>query len=134
MARLRECPHDHLVWVSPIVLAEVEFGLRITETSDAGRRAACRRFINSHALDFVHDIGPTIRESYAEIMENIWANHPPGNGGVRTQHHLCIHSVDVNDIWICAVALQHNLTLLTADQMATIKTCVPHLRIENWLV
>jgi hypothetical protein len=31
------------------------------------------------------------------------------------------------------VALERGLILLTEDRMDTIRTCVPEMRVENWL-
>ena len=42
--------------------------------------------------------------------------------------------VDVNDIWIAAVAVERNLVLLTEDRMDVIRVCVPEIRFDNWLV
>jgi tRNA(fMet)-specific endonuclease VapC len=134
IARFRDHPPDNIVWVCPISLAEIECGLRITNTTDAQRRAACRRFIEDNALDFVRRIETTTRDSYAEIMERIWRAHPPVSRRIDTQQHLSDLGVDVNDIWIAAVALEHGLILLTNDRMETIRTCVPEIIIENWLL
>lgn len=133
MAHFRDLPPENIIWVCPISLAEMECGLRITTSTDVQRRAACRRFIEQNALDFVHEIGVTARDSYAEIMELIWRAHPPANNKIKTQQHLSSLGVDVNDVWIAAVALEHGLILLTNDQMTTIKNCVPQITFENWL-
>jgi predicted nucleic acid-binding protein len=133
MAHFRDLPHENILWVCPISLGEVECGLRITTTTDAERRRACRRFIEEQALDFVWAIDFTTRDSYAEIMERIWRRYPPGNGRIKTQQHLSELGVDVNDVWIAAVALERGLILLTEDRMDTIRTCVPEMRVENWL-
>jgi len=134
MTRAERVPPDTFLWVCPVSLGEIEWGLRTTATTDDSRRSACRQFIQQHVLEFVWEIGITTRESYAEIMENIWRTHPPANATIGTQSHLSTLKVDVNDVWIAAVALEHNLTLLTKDRMDTIRTCVPHLRVGNWLV
>lgn len=133
MARLREVPPDNIIWVCPISLGEFEWGLRITSTTDAPRRAASRRFIEEQALNFIRPIEITTRESYASIMEQIWRKYPPASGRVDTQRHLSEHGVDVNDVWIAAVALEHGLVLLTSDRIETIKACVPDLNVGNWL-
>ncbi len=134
MEHFRNCPPENIVWVCPISLAEIEWGLRITNTTDAQRRARCRRFIEDNALDFVRPIETTTRDTYADIMERIWRAHPPANGRIETQRHLSDLGVDVNDVWIAAVAFEHGLTLLTTDQMATIRNCVPEVLMENWLL
>jgi predicted nucleic acid-binding protein len=133
MAHLRDLPPENILWVCPISLGEIECGLRITTATDVQRRAACRRFIEEQALDFVRAIDTTTRDSYAEIMERIWRRHSPGSSRVKTQQHLSALGVDVNDVWIAAVALEHGLILLTEDRMETIRTCVPEMSVENWL-
>jgi predicted nucleic acid-binding protein len=130
----RNCPPENIVWVCPISLAEIECGLRITNTTDAQRRAQCRRFIEDNALDFVRPIETTTRDSYADIMERIWRAYPPASGRIETQRHLSDLGVDVNDVWIAAVALEHGLILLTTDRMDTIRNCIPEVVIDNWLV
>jgi predicted nucleic acid-binding protein len=100
--------------------------------ADDDKRAACRRFIDEN-LDYFHPIDETTRDSYAFIMERIWRAHPPPNTRTDTQKHLSEQGVDVNDVWIAAVALERGLTLLTEDRMATIRACVPELLFGNWL-
>jgi len=133
MGHLGERPPENIIWVCPIVLGEVEAGLRITNPTDPARRAACRRFIEEEMLDFIWAIETTTRDSYAQIMERIWRAHPPASVRVDTQRHLSEFSVDVNDVWIAAVALERGLILLTDDRMDTIRTCVPELAVDNWL-
>jgi predicted nucleic acid-binding protein len=120
--------------VCPVSLAEVEWGLRTTNTTDAQRRARCRRFIEDNALEFVQPIQTTTRDSYADIMHRIWQAHPPASVRIETQRHLSDLGVDVNDVWIAAVALEHGLILLTTDRMDTIRNCVPEVVMQNWLV
>jgi predicted nucleic acid-binding protein len=42
-------------------------------------------------------------------------------------------NVQVNDIWIAAVALERGLILLTHDGMTTIRACLPELIVQDWL-
>jgi predicted nucleic acid-binding protein len=134
MGHFTACPPEHIIWVCPISLAEIECGLRITTTTDPNRRTACRRFIEENVLDAVRQIETTTRDSYATIMERIWRSHPPASSRVKTQQHLSDLGVDVNDVWITAVALEHGLILLTDDRMAVIRACVPEVTIQNWLI
>ena len=68
------------------------------------------------------------------------------NERARTESTLVAMGLDVNDIWIAAIALEHNLVLVTKDGMAKmrgraftkdgmakIREAAPSLRIENWL-
>ncbi len=133
MARLRTVPPENVIWVCPITLGELEWGLRITQSTDQHRRQIARAFINREVLSFVQDVTLHTRESYALIMERIFQKHPPAKAGIKTQAHLSQLSVDVNDVWIAAVALEHGLMLLTEDEMRCIRECVPELRVDNWL-
>lgn len=133
LSRLRSSPPENLVWVCPITLGELECGLRITNTTDAARRDACRAFIVREVLTFVHDVRETTRHTYGLIMDRIWKRHPPSSHRRGTENHLASLSVDINDVWISAVALEHGLTLLTSDQLTVIRECVPELQTANWL-
>ncbi|MDE3179708.1 MAG: PIN domain-containing protein [Acidobacteriota bacterium] len=133
MEHFREAPPENIIWVCPISLGELECGFRITNDAQPERRRACREFIEQKVLDFVWEIGITTRDSYAQIMDQIWRQHPSAGRGVETQQHLSALGVDVNDVWIAAVAMERNLILLTNDRMQTIRECVPEIRVENWL-
>jgi tRNA(fMet)-specific endonuclease VapC len=133
LAHVTNNPVENILWVCPVSLAEVEWGLRTTNTTNPQRRTRCRQFIEDNMLTFVHPIAITTRESYADIMHRIWQANPPAIGQ-RTQKHLSHLGVDVNDVWIAAVAMEHGLVLLTADRMDTIRGCVPEIIIQNWLV
>lgn len=132
MERLRNKPVENIIWVCPIVLAEVEAGLRMTADENPQRRVQYRRFIEDEVAQFVHPLEITTRGPYALIMERVWRAHPPAIG-TDTQQHLSSLGVHVNDVWIAAVALERNLILLTHDAMATIRDCVPELIVQDWL-
>ena len=82
----------------------------MTETTNTQRRAECRRFIEDEITNYVRPIEISTRDSYALIMERIWREHSPAIG-TDTQKHLSSLNVQVNDIWIAAVALDHGLIL-----------------------
>lgn len=131
MQRMRTTPADHLIFVCPISVAEIEWGLRISDGGEDEMRAATRRFLEDTILTHVFPIDVTTRNSYAEIMERIWRARPPAKPG--TQRHLTDIGVDINDVWISAVALERNLTILSEDGMRVIRECIPELRFQNWL-
>jgi predicted nucleic acid-binding protein len=119
--------------VCPIALGEVEWGMRTTNTTNPELRAKCRRFIEENMLEFVWYIETTARDSYAEITHEIWQSHSPPSANVDTQQHLSRLGIDVNDVWIAAIALERGLILLTKDQLYPIRNCVPEITIQNWL-
>ena len=136
MNRLRREPVENFVFVCPIALSEIEHGLRNSLTPDLAQQRACREFIAREATEHVVDIGPSIQTSYAAVLGTILTKYPmPTTGHSTTQKHLTDIRVDVNDIWIASVALEHDFILLTNDKMEVIKECATGiLRFDNWLV
>jgi len=70
---------------------------------------------------------------YGEILAKIYLHHPKIDPDQSTQKFLTSLKVDINDVWLVAVAITHNLIFVTDDDMQVIRDCVPGLRIENWL-
>ena len=130
-ARARSEAAENILWVCPITIGEIESGLRTATPIDEVRQAACRRFLTNVALRFVHPIADTTGSAYAEVLEQVYKSHP--RLGTKTQEHLTSIGVDVNDLWIAAVAIEHNLILLTGDRMNVIRECVSDLRVDSWL-
>ena len=134
LARARKEPVENTLWVCPISIGEVEWGLCSTSTTNQARRDACRRFLATEVLQFVWEMRATTGVVYGDVMRRIWEKHKPASGRVETQAHLSSLGVDVNDVWIAAVAIEHGLTLLTSDRLDTLRECVPELKVDNWLL
>ena len=71
--------------------------------------------------------------SYAEIMGRIWKAYPPASRKTSTDEHLLSKGVDINDVWVVAVAKHYRMTLLTEDGMKVLREVVPEITFENWL-
>jgi len=131
--RLRQTPHETQLRVCTITLGEIEAGRLITKATDERRRDEYLSFVvetfHYHALA----VDVATRTYYGQIIARIWRANPPANVRKRTEMHLVELGVDVNDVWIFAAAWEHGLTLLTSDQMAVIRRCVPEVLVENWL-
>ena len=133
VAKLRSLPKGDLPRICAITVGELEAGHRITKTSDQARRDAFTKFIVEHLHPFALPLTITTRFRYADIIERLWAKHkPPLGGAKRTEMHLVSLGIDINDVWIVAVAWEHNLTLLTSDKMEKIREVIPDVAIENW--
>lgn len=91
------------------------------------------RIITQELLTFAVPVDDRARFEYGQTVESILRKYPK-TPNARTEAHLVSVGVDMNDVWIASVALQHNMTLLSADGMAKICECRPDMRIENWLV
>ncbi len=133
MSRLRTLPPNILLLASVISLGEIEAGHRITETTDQQRRDEFDRFVYQEFRPHALMVSPTTRYCYADLIEGIWQRYPPSSGHTRTERHLVELGVDINDIWIAAQAVEHNLILVTEDNMRPIKESAGRLLdVENW--
>lgn len=133
MAKLRTIPADTQIRVCTITLGECEAGHKMTTSTDIGKRNSYRSFVieTFHHLALEIDISTAL--VYAETMSRIWHKHPPARGTIRTEAHIVSMGVDINDVWLFAVAWTHGLTLLTTDNMSVLRECVPDVDVNNWL-
>jgi tRNA(fMet)-specific endonuclease VapC len=65
----------------------------------------------------------------SELMKHF----APQNKNKRRKFKLSDIGISINDLWIAAIALQHDLTLVSADQDFVRMLEVQKFRIENWL-
>ena len=133
MARLRMVPPERLIFICSVTLGEIEAGHAMTETTDQDRRDEYDTFVVKELLPYCLDVTQTTRFAYATIMGRLFRANPPTNPRSRTDLHLVSLGVDMNDVWMCAVAFEHGLTLLTNDKMARIRTAVPEMAVEDWI-
>jgi len=132
------------VWLSTIVLAEIEYGLKITPKMDIDSQNQVRREMSNHPLILdidKHTIGP-----YSDLRAELFKNYSPkklrGRLKVRWPEDLIERTsakelgVQENDIWIAAQAIQYNLILVTGDHMQRLVEVSENLdnplRIARW--
>jgi tRNA(fMet)-specific endonuclease VapC len=139
MARVNSLPGDALVRVSAVTLGEIEFGNAITLSTDLDRRDEFQRWVNLYFPNqFVLSIGRNTRVYYGELKARLWRRYPPSSP--KENHpERCIDRVtgselgiDENDLWIAAQSIQHNLILVTNDQMMRIREVAPEIDVEDW--
>ena len=132
--KMRSIPADWQIRVCTITLGEIEAGHLITQTTDQQRRDDYKRFLNetfSHN-ELVISIHTGIY--YAKIVAAILRLNPFPSSKMRTEEHLVRLGVDMNDLWTTAAAWEHNLTLVTHDHMACIRTAVgSNVQFDCWL-
>ena len=134
MARLGSLPPDTQIRASVISLGEIEAGHRITETTDQQRRDDFDRFVALKFRPHALTVSPVTRYCYADLIEGIWQRNPPTSRGTRSEWHLIKLGVDINDVWIAAQAIEHNLILVTEDKMQCIRESAGKLLdVENWV-
>ncbi|MHC4401195.1 MAG: type II toxin-antitoxin system VapC family toxin [Planctomycetota bacterium] len=133
MGRFRSLPVGTGLFASVISLGEIAAGHRITATTDHQRRDEFERFVTQEFRPHALVVSQSTREYYAQVIEGIWQRHPPASRGIRTEKHLVDLGVDINDVWIVAQTLEHNLILVTEDRMERIRESADRLLdVENW--
>ena len=113
------------VWLSTIVLAEIEYGMKVTPEMDIDSQNQVRHEMSNHPfiLDIdKHTIGP-YSDLRAELFKKFSPRDRRGRLTVKWPEDLIERTsakelgVQENDIWIAAQAIQYNLILVTGDHM-----------------
>ena len=132
------------VWLSTIVLAEIEYGMKITPEMDIDSQDKVRHEMSNHPfiLDIdKHTIGP-YSDLRAELFKKFSPRDRRGRLTVKWPEDLIERTsakelgVQENDIWIAAQAIQYNLILVTGDHMQRLVEVYENLdnplRIARW--
>ncbi len=117
-------PDEDSHFVSAISLAELTFGVRMSEAFAPNRLPTLRQILIDVRTYGVLEVGHHTSAAYAELKTNLakryllkanrrdrprWLEQwPLNNRGEKL-------NVDENDLWLCAQAKERSLTLLTAD-------------------
>ena len=133
LERIRSRGVENIIWLCPIVLGEVEFGLSTAISKDHDKQRRCREFLNAAAEHVFQDMVVDSGRKYGYILSKIYERYPKVDPDQSTQKYLTSIEVDINDVWLAAIALTHSLILVTNDEMRVIRECVPELRFDNWL-
>ena len=132
------------IWLSTIVLAEIEYGLKIAPKMDTGSQNQVRREMSNHPLILdidKHTIGP-YSDLRAELFKKYSQRDRRGRLTVKWPEDLIERTsakelgIQENDIWIAAQAIQYNLILVTDDSMQRLVEVSENLdyplRIARW--
>ena len=93
----------------------------------------------SHTFPSLWPITRHTVRPYAEVRAELFRRYPPQ--GKRENHpEMCYDkisgkelSIDENDLWLAAQALEHNLVLVSNDRMKRIRTAAGRLLdVEDW--
>jgi predicted nucleic acid-binding protein len=135
VAHLRILPSESTIHVSVISLGETEAGHWMSDTTNWEARDDYLRVIRNELRPNRLDITADTAGFYGELIGNIWIDHPPATPSVKTEAHLASLGVDVNDVWIAAQSIQHNLRLVTADKMPCIRKAARKMLddCERWV-
>lgn len=131
------------LFLCPITVGEIEYGLRVAPNNKEELHGKIRKEISK--LDFF-DIDENIaRDYYAELRARLFNRYAPKDKKNRRNYNKRIEEwrdpttskllqIQENDLWIAAVAMAHNLILVTNDKMEAIKNIAgADLQFEDWL-
>lgn len=137
ISRAKSIP-DAQLRTSAITLGEIDAGHRRDQVStNPARRDEYMTWINTKFLVHVCAVTEKTRSHYAEIIGRVYDEHPKTSKHQKTERHLVADlGIDINDVWIAALALEHGLILVTNDGMDKIRPTVQKLglKIEDWMM
>lgn len=130
------------MFICAATTGEIEYGLKVAPSPSVTTQQEVRDVLNAFpailALDkhVATDQYATLR---AEIFKKYATKDQKNRAKTRYIEEWCDPAtgkslgINENDVWIVAVALTHNLTLVTADKMTHIKAVAPAgFSVLNW--
>jgi tRNA(fMet)-specific endonuclease VapC len=131
---------ENRVYISRFVEAEILYGHKVYAGSDPARR----RIIEDRmrAFPLVKDVDKHTAEPYSDIRAALFSKfgdrdregkmkkkRPESLVDKTTSEQLQIQE---NDLWMAALAVQHNMSLVSDDKMKRIKKVWPALDLIPW--
>jgi len=122
---------EGIVYICPISIGEVEYGLKAAPSIDSDRQLIVRDAMAQYeCLDIQRYTG----EPYSSIRANLFKKYSPKNRRNRliskrvedlieptTGKEL---GIDENDLWIVSTAIEYNLIFITRDQKGSMKRII----------
>lgn len=133
------------IYISSITVGESEYGLRCAPKSDSVQQAEARAVIHAFSPGLVLPIDTTVaRDYYSDLRARLFAKYAPKDRRGLAKTNFIGEWIDPadqkalgiqeNDVWIAAVAMTYNLTLVSGDKMARIRYVAgSSFSYENWL-
>jgi tRNA(fMet)-specific endonuclease VapC len=135
---------DSPIWISIVVLAEVEYGLKTAPRRDVDRQNDVRNEMakfplvlsaDKHTVAPYSDLRAELFKKYSPkgLKGRLTAKRPEDLVGRTSAKEL---GVQENDIWLASQAIQYNLILVTEDRMsrlAEVSNALSYpLQITKW--
>jgi tRNA(fMet)-specific endonuclease VapC len=80
----------------------------------------------------IYLIGTKTATLYGQLKASLFNGFAPKDKEKRRRTKITDIGFDDNDIWIAAIALEHNLTIVSADSDFTRMQTVATFTLENW--
>ncbi|MEW6587365.1 MAG: hypothetical protein AB1442_17375 [Nitrospirota bacterium] len=140
-------PEGTRVFLCPINVGEVEYGLRVAPYEKPEEHKLARDLLAAfNRSDLLLDINTNLaRDYYAELRARLFNYCAPRSKRERKNYNKRVEEwkdpttskelkIQENDLWLAAVAMAHNLILVTRDNMDAIKKVArSDITFENWL-
>jgi len=133
-------PEGTRVFLCPITVGEVESGVRV-DYANSDKANLAKEILS--AFPCLQIDANLARDYYADLRARLFNRYAPKGSDNRMKRKInewrdptlsTLLQVDENDLWIAAVAMAHNLILVTRDKMDAIKKVVgSDIAFENWL-
>ena len=82
---------------------------------------------------YVYNIDGTTATFYGQLKAELFKQFAPKEKSKRRKTKMTQLGFDENDLWIAAIALQHNLTVVSADSDFQRIQQVKALSLESWV-
>jgi tRNA(fMet)-specific endonuclease VapC len=82
---------------------------------------------------YIHNIDESTATIYGQLKAGLFNQFAPKEKNKRRKTKITDLGFDENDLWITAIALQHNLTVVSADSDFQRIKQVKTLTVESWL-
>ena len=83
---------------------------------------------------YIYNIDETTASLYGQTKASIFNKFAPKEKSKRRKTKIVNLGFDENDLWIAAVALQHQLTIVLADSdFLRIKQAISNISVESWI-
>lgn len=130
------------IFICSATTGEICYGLEVAPPNDGVKQKEVLDILDKFPIVFPLDKNVAANH-YATLRAKIFNKYAPKDSKQKAKNRYIeewcdpttgkVLGINENDVWIAAVALAHNLTLVTADKMAHIVSVAPsNLTIENW--
>jgi predicted nucleic acid-binding protein len=131
------------IFLSRIALAEVEFGFELNPNIPITVKQQMTVGISAYQI---LDIGKHTVTPYAQIRAALFDQKCPKNKknqiktNLRPEFFTAVSptayelGIQENDLWMAAIAVERNMTLVTQDKMNQLKSVFPTLQLEDWTI
>ena len=120
---------DNLVATCVFVEAELLYMAHYSQ-KQAANLTRVQNFLDAIS---VHSLDTQAIREYAHLKADVMRHFGPKEKSKRRHFTLSQLGVSDNDLWIAAIALRHNLTIVSADTDFRRLQEVRPLRVETWL-